>query len=173
MLRAVSWRVAPIRAAGPLLNVSESCSWWSLSGPHSVIRCVLLPAFGTFWIGEGLGLTWPGENWCIVGLIAGFLCGTDRCANCPGVTCNTKPRHIARCRMNWIKTIFCWTDRAIHRSWKLCHCNSCVARPGLVRAATRATTARVAGTSFVCGPLGDTVGERAGGCPSPLTTPPA
>jgi hypothetical protein len=98
--------VAPIRAADALLNVSESCSWWSLSGPHSVIRCVLLPAFGTFWMGEGLGLTWPGVNWSILGLIAGFLCGTDRCANCPGVTCNTKPRHIARCRMKWIKTIF-------------------------------------------------------------------
>jgi uncharacterized membrane protein len=34
---------------------------------------VLLSAFGTFWAGEGLGLTWPGEDWSILGLIAGFL----------------------------------------------------------------------------------------------------
>jgi Ca2+/H+ antiporter, TMEM165/GDT1 family len=34
---------------------------------------VLLSAFGTFWVGEGLGLTWPGEDWSIPGLIAGFL----------------------------------------------------------------------------------------------------
>jgi uncharacterized membrane protein len=34
---------------------------------------VLLSALGTFWVGEGLGLTWPGEDWSIPGLIAGFL----------------------------------------------------------------------------------------------------
>jgi uncharacterized membrane protein len=34
---------------------------------------VLLSAFGTFWIGEGIGLDWPGADWSILGLIAGFL----------------------------------------------------------------------------------------------------
>ena len=34
---------------------------------------VLLSAFGTFWVGEGAGLTWPGADWSILGLIAAFL----------------------------------------------------------------------------------------------------
>ncbi len=34
---------------------------------------VLLSAFGTFWTGEGLGVAWPGEDWAISALIAGFL----------------------------------------------------------------------------------------------------
>ena len=34
---------------------------------------VLLSAFGTFWIGEGLGLGWPGQDWSIAGLTVGFL----------------------------------------------------------------------------------------------------
>jgi Ca2+/H+ antiporter, TMEM165/GDT1 family len=34
---------------------------------------VLLCAFGTFWAGEGIGVTWPGEDWSILGLIVGFL----------------------------------------------------------------------------------------------------
>ncbi|NQV98889.1 MAG: TMEM165/GDT1 family protein [Rhodospirillales bacterium] len=34
---------------------------------------VLLSAFGVFWIGEGAGLAWPGEDLAIIGLIAGFL----------------------------------------------------------------------------------------------------
>jgi Ca2+/H+ antiporter, TMEM165/GDT1 family len=34
---------------------------------------VLLSAFGTFWVGEGLGVRWPGEDWSILGLIGGFL----------------------------------------------------------------------------------------------------
>ncbi|MEA3142105.1 MAG: hypothetical protein QOK23_4274 [Gammaproteobacteria bacterium] len=36
---------------------------------------VLLSAFGAFWVGEGLGLTWPGEDWSIPGLMVGFLAG--------------------------------------------------------------------------------------------------
>ena len=34
---------------------------------------VLLSAFGSFWVGEGIGLAWPGSDWSILGLIAGFL----------------------------------------------------------------------------------------------------
>ena len=34
---------------------------------------VMLAAFGTFWVGEGIGLEWPGEDWVILALIAAFL----------------------------------------------------------------------------------------------------
>ncbi|HQS44924.1 MAG: hypothetical protein B7Y12_01190 [Rhizobiales bacterium 24-66-13] len=34
---------------------------------------VLLSAFGAFWVGEGIGLEWPGEDWSILGLTLGFL----------------------------------------------------------------------------------------------------
>lgn len=34
---------------------------------------VLLSAFGTFWVGEGIGLCWPGAEWSIAALLAAFL----------------------------------------------------------------------------------------------------
>jgi uncharacterized membrane protein len=34
---------------------------------------VLLCAFGTFWAGEGIGVEWPGADWSILALVAGFL----------------------------------------------------------------------------------------------------
>ncbi len=34
---------------------------------------VLIGSFGVFWVGEGLGFHWPGEDFSILGLAAGFL----------------------------------------------------------------------------------------------------
>lgn len=34
---------------------------------------VLLSAFGTFWVAEGIGLAWPGSDWAIVALIGAYL----------------------------------------------------------------------------------------------------
>jgi Ca2+/H+ antiporter, TMEM165/GDT1 family len=34
---------------------------------------VLLTAFGTFWLGEGIGVEWPGADWSILALVAAFL----------------------------------------------------------------------------------------------------
>ncbi len=37
-----------------------------------VVGC-LLSAFGTFWVGEGIGVRWPDGDWAMGGLILGFL----------------------------------------------------------------------------------------------------
>lgn len=34
---------------------------------------VLISAFGTFWVGEGLGFHWPHQDWSILFLMAGFF----------------------------------------------------------------------------------------------------
>ena len=34
---------------------------------------VLISAFGCFWIGEGLGFSWPGEDLSIIAMVAGLL----------------------------------------------------------------------------------------------------
>jgi uncharacterized membrane protein len=34
---------------------------------------VLLSAFGTFWVGEGMDLAWPGADWSILALIIAYL----------------------------------------------------------------------------------------------------
>lgn len=49
----------------PLARVPENTLKFSVG--------VMLSAFGVFWIGEGLGYQWIGQDWAILGLIAGFL----------------------------------------------------------------------------------------------------
>ena len=49
----------------PLSRVPENTLKFSVG--------VLLSAFGVFWISEGLGVQWFGEDWAIVGLVLGFL----------------------------------------------------------------------------------------------------
>jgi uncharacterized membrane protein len=49
----------------PLANVPENSLKFVVG--------VLLSAFGTFWVGEGLAIPWPGGDWAIPVLIAGFL----------------------------------------------------------------------------------------------------
>lgn len=44
--------------------------------PENTLKFVvgtLLSAFGTFWVGEGLGFLWPGADWSIVGLILAYF----------------------------------------------------------------------------------------------------
>lgn len=49
----------------PLLRIPENTLKFAVG--------VLLCAFGAFWVGEGLGLQWPGEDWAIAGLAIAFL----------------------------------------------------------------------------------------------------
>ncbi len=49
----------------PLSKVPENALKFSVG--------VMLAAFGTFWVGEGIGLHWPGEDLAIVYLTASFL----------------------------------------------------------------------------------------------------
>lgn len=48
----------------PLANVPENAL--------KLVVGVLLSAFGTFWAGEGMGVRWPGADWAVLALVAGF-----------------------------------------------------------------------------------------------------
>jgi uncharacterized membrane protein len=64
--------IAAILVRRPLSAVPENTLKYAVG--------LLLTAFGTFWVGEGLGyftkgdsLAWPGGDWAILGLLAGWL----------------------------------------------------------------------------------------------------
>jgi uncharacterized membrane protein len=83
--------VLAVGAAGDLLvpaslGAAAACALVAIAGsvvyrplarvPENTLKFavgVLLSAFGTFWIGEGLGLGWPGEDLAILGIAALFL----------------------------------------------------------------------------------------------------
>jgi uncharacterized membrane protein len=66
--------------------------------PENILKFavgVLLCAFGTFWVGEGTGIAWPGGDLSIIGLCLGFLgvalvtvavCARRRLESRPGIT---------------------------------------------------------------------------------------
>ena len=44
--------------------------------PENTLKFVvglLLCSFGTFWVGEGMGMLWPGQDWSLAALNAGYL----------------------------------------------------------------------------------------------------
>lgn len=67
----------------PLLRVPENTLKFAVG--------ILLSAFGAFWIGEGMGLSWPGEDWSIAGLAAGFLALSLLCVRWAGRVSKTSP----------------------------------------------------------------------------------
>lgn len=49
----------------PLANIPENTLKFGVG--------VMLAAFGTFWVGEGIGLEWPGADWAVLALIGAYL----------------------------------------------------------------------------------------------------
>ncbi len=49
----------------PLANIPENSLKFVVG--------ILLSAFGTFWLGEGIGAAWPGADWSLLGLILAYL----------------------------------------------------------------------------------------------------
>ncbi len=66
----------------PLANIPENTLKFAVG--------VLLSGFGTFWVGEGMGIRWPGGDWAILALSLGFL----------GVALLT----VALCRLGFART---------------------------------------------------------------------
>ncbi len=50
---------------GPLSRVPENALKFVVG--------VLLSGFGSFWLGEGMGIAWPGDDWSILALVGSFL----------------------------------------------------------------------------------------------------
>ena len=43
--------------------------------PENTLKFIgglLLCSFGTFWVGEGMGVAWPGDDWSVLGLVIGY-----------------------------------------------------------------------------------------------------
>lgn len=49
----------------PLARVPENALKFVVGG--------LLSGFGTFWVGEAIDVAWPGADWSVLALVAGFL----------------------------------------------------------------------------------------------------
>jgi uncharacterized membrane protein len=62
---AITVALAALALRRPLARVPENTLKLSVG--------VLIGSFGAFWMGEGLGLHWPGGDLAILGLAAGFL----------------------------------------------------------------------------------------------------
>ena len=62
-LAAVTLAAAWLRR--PLSNVPENTIKFAVG--------IITVAFGTFWLGEGMRVTWPGADWSLAGLLALFL----------------------------------------------------------------------------------------------------
>jgi Ca2+/H+ antiporter, TMEM165/GDT1 family len=60
--------VAGVALRRPLARVPENTLKFAVG--------VLIGSFGAFWVGEGLGFHWPGADFSILGLAAGFLAGS-------------------------------------------------------------------------------------------------
>jgi len=65
VVAAVGVALAALALRGPLTRVPENTLKLSVG--------VLIGSFGAFWIGEGLGVHWPGADLAVLGLAAAFL----------------------------------------------------------------------------------------------------
>ncbi len=63
--------------------------------PENTLKLIvglLLTAFGTFWLGEGMGMAWPGGDLSLAGLLAGYLGATALTVRlCRPVTARVSP----------------------------------------------------------------------------------
>jgi uncharacterized membrane protein len=57
---------------------------------------LLLSAFGTFWLGEGIGTACPAEDWSLLALVAGYLITALLCVRLAKAVAGraTSPRRI-------------------------------------------------------------------------------
>jgi len=73
---------------------------------------VLLSAFGTFWVGEGVHLSWPGADWAILSLILGYFVIAYLLVGICKQQANRKQAAIKKpvnsTSKNWLQTI--WTE---------------------------------------------------------------
>jgi uncharacterized membrane protein len=74
MLRAASLGAAAAFLCVVLLGIALRRPIASI--PENALKFgvgILLTAFGTFWVGEGMGARWPGGDWSLLVLVACFL----------------------------------------------------------------------------------------------------